>query len=89
MLVGVVAALAAWDLGHFARRLRGAGVITHPAELTHAHLRRLATVVATGLLLGGIALGIRVELTFGWAMLTAALAIIGLSSLIRAGGKEV
>jgi hypothetical protein len=88
MLLGVVAALAAWDLGHFAARLRGAGAIPPPSELTRDHLRRLAIVAGAGLLLGGIALGIRVELTFGWALLAAALAIIGLSRLIGAGAKE-
>ena len=88
MLIGLVAALAAWDLSHFAARLRDAGALTPPAELTRAHLRRLAVVAAAGLLLGGIALGIRVELTFGWAILAAALAIIGLSSLIRLSGRE-
>jgi len=88
MLIGVVAALAAWDLGHFGVRLRAAGAILPPAELTRAHLRQLAIVIAAGLLLGGIALGIQVELTFGWALLAAALAIIGLSRLISAGGRE-
>ena len=88
MLLGIVAALAAWDLSHFAARLRHAGAITPLAELTRAHLRRLAIVAGAGLLLGGIALGIRVELTFGWAILAAALAIIGLSRLLRAGGSE-
>jgi len=38
------------------------------------------------LLIGGIALGIRVELTFGWALLAAGLAVVGLSRLLRAGG---
>jgi hypothetical protein len=85
MLLGVVMALAAWDLGHFAVRLRAAGALPPPAELTRAHLRQLAIVAATGLLLGSIALGIRFELTFGWALLIAALAIIGLSRLISAG----
>ncbi len=88
MLIGVVAALTAWDLAHFAVRLRGAGALPPPAELTRAHLRQLAIVAAAGLLLGGIALGIRVELTFGWAILAASLAIIGLSRLIGAGGRE-
>jgi hypothetical protein len=88
MLIGVVAALAAWDLGHFGVRLRAAGAIPPPAELTRAHLRQLAIVAASGLLLGGIALGLRFELTFGWALLAAALAIIGLSRLIGAGGRE-
>ena len=88
MLLGVVAALAAWDLSHFAARLRSAGASAPPPELTRAHLRQLAIVVAAGVLLGGIALGSRVELSFGWALLAAALAIIGLSRLIGAGGKE-
>jgi hypothetical protein len=88
MLIGVVAALATWDLGHFAVRLRAAGAILPPADLTRAHLRQLAIVIAAGLLLGGIALGIQVELTFGWALLAATLAIIGLSRLISAGGRE-
>jgi hypothetical protein len=87
VLIGVIAALAAWDLSHFAAHLRSAGAIAPPTELMRAHLRRLAVVVAVGMLLGGIALGIRVELTFGWALLAAALAIIGLSRLIGAGGR--
>jgi hypothetical protein len=86
MLIGVVAALAVWDLGHFARRLRDAG--TQAAELARAHLRQLAIVAGAGLLLGGIALGTRVDLTFGWVLLTAVLALVGLSRLIRAGGSE-
>jgi hypothetical protein len=85
MLIGLVAALAAWDMGHFAVRLRGAGAITRPAELTRAHLHQLALVAGAGLLLGGIALGLRFKLTFGWAILAASLAIIGLSRLIGAG----
>lgn len=85
MLLGVVTALAAWDLGHFAARLRGAGAITPPAELTRDHLRRLAIVAGAGLMLGGLALSVRVELTFGWALLAAVLAITGLSRLIGAG----
>ena len=88
MLIGVVAALAAWDLAHFAAHLRGAGATPPPAELARAHLRRLASVAAAGLLLSGIALGIRVELTFGWALLAALLAIIGISRLLRSGGHE-
>jgi len=38
MLLGVIVALAAWDLAHFSTRLRDAGTVTHPHELTRAHL---------------------------------------------------
>jgi hypothetical protein len=88
MLIAVIAALAAWDLGHFAMHLRDAGAIAQPADLARAHLRQLAIVVVSGTLLGSIALGMRIELTFGWAILAAVLAIIGLSSFIRAGGSD-
>lgn len=88
MLIGVVAALAAWDLDHFTARLRSAGAITPPAELTRAHLRQLAIVAGMGLLLGGMALGVRINLTFGWVMLVGALAIFSLSRLIRSGRNE-
>jgi hypothetical protein len=85
MLLGVAAALAAWDIEHFAGRLRGAGHVTQRAELTRAHLGRLAIVVAIGLGLGAAALGLRLELTFGWAILVAGLAIYSLSRLLGAG----
>jgi hypothetical protein len=88
MLIGTVAALAAWDLRRFGIRLRDAVAIIDRAELTRAHLRYLAIVAAAGMLFGGIALGTRFELTFGWALLAAVLAVIGVSSVIRAGGKE-
>ena len=87
MLIGLVAALAAWDLRHFDIRLRNGGALPPPAELTRAHLRQLALVAAAGLLFGGIALGIQVELTFGWSLLAGALAVIGVSRLLRAGGS--
>ena len=88
MLAGVVAALAAWDLARFDERLRTAGAIPRRAELTRAHLRHLALAAAAGLLLGGIALGVRFELTFGWVVLIGALAIAGISGLIRSGRNE-
>ncbi|HJZ48381.1 MAG TPA: hypothetical protein VKE41_14490 [Roseiflexaceae bacterium] len=86
MLGGLVAALAAWDLAHFAERLRGAGLVLQRAELTRTHLRQLASILGAGLLLGSIALGVRIDLTFGWALLIGALAIVGVSGLIRYGG---
>lgn len=84
-LLSVVAALAAWDLSHFAGRLRRAGHVERRAELERAHLGQLATVAAIGALLGAAALGLRLELTFGWALLVGGLTIYSLSRLIGAG----
>jgi hypothetical protein len=88
LLLAVVAALAAWDLDHFAARLRCAGVIAQRAELGRAHLRQLAIVAGIGLLLGAIALSLRVDLTFGWAILIATLAIFSLSRMIGSGQSQ-
>jgi hypothetical protein len=83
MLAGVVAALAAWDLDHFAQRLRGAGRVVGEAELVQAHMLRLLPIVLIGLLLGAVGLGLQIELRFGWALLLGALAVLGLRWAMR------
>jgi hypothetical protein len=82
MLVGTVAALAAWDLDHFAERLRSVGNVVGQAELTRSHLGRLLVVGAAGLLIGAVALGVRLELSFGWSVFASMLAILSLRGLI-------
>ena len=86
-LAGVVAGLAGWDLGRFARRAHGAGLAAGEA-LERAHLRRLLLVLGAGLALGGLALSLRVSLSFGWALLLAGLAIGALARAIRLLGRE-
>jgi hypothetical protein len=84
LLVSVVAALAVWDLDHFERRLRQAE--TNEADLRRGHLQRLAVVtglgLGLGLGLGWLALGVRVELSLGWAIILSLLAIVGLSRVL-------
>jgi hypothetical protein len=86
LLVSLVAALAAWDLDHFERRLRRAD--TRQADLRRAHLQRLAVVAGLGLGLGWLALGLRVELNLGWAIVLSLLAIIGLSWVLGFKGTN-
>jgi hypothetical protein len=83
MLIAVVAALCAWDLAHLAARLRGVQRIDQPARLVGAHLRRLGLSAGLGLLLGGLALSVRVGLDFGSATLLALAALILLSQAVR------
>lgn len=84
LLLGVVATLAAWDLCHFAARLRRTPQIIGEAALITAHLRRLGVVIAAGLLLGILALTLRLGLSFGWALALLLLAALGLRALGRA-----
>jgi hypothetical protein len=85
MLVGLVLALVAWDLDHFTRQLRRAGRVVGEAQITQSHLRLLLAVAGIGLLLGGVAIGFRIELGFGWALAAFVLAILSMKVLIGSG----
>jgi hypothetical protein len=84
LLLGVVAALAAWDLFSFAARLRRTPQVIGEASLVRAHLRRLGMVLGAGLLLGALSLTVRFGLSFGWALGLALLVGLGLRYLGRA-----
>jgi hypothetical protein len=82
MLVGVVAALVAWDLDHFAWRMRVVGRVQDADVLARRHLRRSLAVAALGLFLGAAALSLRIRLGFAVAFLLALLALVGLSRVV-------
>lgn len=86
MLVGLVAALCAWDLEHWSRRLDGMNWRDERAaqrrSLERAHFRRLLAVAGLGLLLPAIALQVRVRLVFLPAVLLGLLVVWGLSRAI-------
>jgi hypothetical protein len=81
-LVGVVAALAAWDLSAFAGRLARAGHVVDEPALWRAHLRRLGPLLGAGLALGTVALLLRLNLSFGWALLLGIVAVVALSRAV-------
>jgi len=82
MLVGVVAALSAWDLDHFARRLRGVERVEMRLALEWHHLRRLISVDGLGLLLAGVALAVQYKFSFDAALVLGLVAVLGLSQMI-------
>jgi hypothetical protein len=82
MLVAVVAALSAWDLDHFSRRLRAARRVENASELEKRHLSRLALVDGAAFLFAGTALLATVNFNFGIAFLAGLLATYSLSRLI-------
>jgi hypothetical protein len=92
MLIGVVGALSAWDLDHFVRRLRESGQVENTHALERRHFQRLLIVDSVGLLLGMVALGIRIEFSFSIGLLLAVLAAFGLTRAIgflrRQGSSE-
>ena len=82
MLVGVVAALSAWDLDHFARRLRGVERVEMRLALERFHIRRLVSVDGLGLLLAGVALAVQYKFSFDVALVLGLVAVLGLSQMI-------
>lgn len=82
MLFATVSALVAWDLDVFAQRMRRAKRVAGEAELIQSHLRRVSIAGGLGLALGGLAVSVRVEFSFGWALLLGLLALLGLSRAI-------
>ncbi|MCP4536134.1 MAG: hypothetical protein GY832_03220 [Chloroflexi bacterium] len=84
MLLGMVAALSAWDLDHFVQRLSRVGqdCVEETHNLERRHLERLLIVNGLSLLFGMVALGIEVEFGFGTVLLLGLLAILGLSRVV-------
>lgn len=87
-LTGITAALAAWDLEAFERRLSTAERVENERALVRTHLRHLSAVCAGGLLLGVLASMIQVRLSFGAALLLASLAVLGLGYVLRSSGEN-
>ena len=83
MLLGAIAALAAWDLEHFKWRVSGVSRVEGESAFAYAHVRRLGLVLGLGLLLGLFALVWRVQLDLGWAIVLGLLAVISLGQAIR------
>ena len=87
MLAGATAALAAWDLARFDRRLIQVELIASEDQLRRDHRQRLLAVAGLGLGFGALALSPPFELSIGWAILLGLLVVIGLSRLIQAARR--
>lgn len=83
LALALVAALAGWDLDLFARRLRAVAMI-ESGVITHHLLASFAVAgLALGLLLAG--LYVRLQLSFGMALLLATVSFLSLVLILRLG----
>jgi hypothetical protein len=86
MLASAAAALAAWDLAYFLRRVKGLEGEKASQALERQHLLRLAGVIATGLGIAGAAMLLapllRLRFSFGLALIGGLLVFIALSQVI-------
>ncbi len=81
-LIGMLLALAAWDMGRFIRRQVLALNDDAAARMERTHLIRLGQALGGGLLLGGMALLVRIPLDFGLALVVGIIAVVALSRLV-------
>lgn len=89
MLVAMVAALGAWDLDHFAQRLRLVERVDLDTGLGSNHLRRLLFIEVLGLFTGLAGITSNFQLTFWTQLLLVVLAVFGLSRLVIFIKKEL
>ena len=82
LLLGLVAALAAWDLECFILRMRDVQDENLVTIMIKQHVGRLAVVAGLGLLLPGAAFFIHYDLKFGAALVIGFLAVLGVSRFI-------
>ena len=83
MLVGLVAALTAWDLEAFGRWLQHCPAVDEARALQQTHLQRLLVADLLGLGLGLLALQLRMRLRLGFLVLLGVVLAIGLSRVVR------
>lgn len=82
LVVGLVSALAAWELAHFANRMQPYLRNKTLDLIASRHLLRLLAVSVASIVLVTISLGFQLSLPFGWAVVLAILALLGLSQMV-------
>jgi hypothetical protein len=83
MLLGMIAALAAWDMDYFQQRLEDVKRVSQREDLERKYLQRLLIIEASGAILAFTAVSLTVTFGFGSALLLGLFAVIGLSRTIR------
>jgi hypothetical protein len=83
LFLGLVAALATWDLSRFTAYLHQAGDIEAETALKRGHLRRLQFTLILSLLLGGLALTFQTRFNFGPGVFFSLLMVISLSLAVQ------
>ncbi|MBV6396174.1 MAG: hypothetical protein HFACDABA_01767 [Anaerolineales bacterium] len=82
MLAASSAALIAWDLADFMRRVSSASSEDDVPALTRRHLARLMLITSAGLILSLVGTFTRLEFSFEWAAFLALLAALGVTQLV-------
>jgi hypothetical protein len=82
MVLGLVAALCAWDLHYLVRTLQALEPAKVHRRLEWSHIQRLSVVAGLSLVLAAVALTIEVRFTFLVALFLGLLAVWGLGRVV-------
>ncbi len=81
MFAGAIAGLLAWDLTDFRYRLRFAANDAERRSAEAHHLTRSAVLALVGFGLASLAMAVKLEFNFEWAVVLAVVAVLGLLQL--------
>jgi hypothetical protein len=82
MFAGALGALIAWDLTYFRYRQRFVATDEERHAMEGRHLVRLSVLCLLGFLLASLAMAVKLQFNFQWALLLALVAILGLTQLV-------
>jgi hypothetical protein len=82
MFAGAIAGLLAWDLTDFRYRLRFAANDVERRAVETRHLMRSTLLALLGFGLAGLAMAVKLQFNFEWAVFLALVAVLGLLQLV-------
>ncbi len=82
MFAGAIGALIAWDLTYFRYRQHFVASDDERHAMEGRHLVRLSALALLGFLLASLAMAVKLQFNFEWALLLALVAILGVMQLV-------
>ncbi len=83
MFAGAIGGLVGWDLTWFRYRQLYIGSDQERRAMEGRHLVRLSVLALLGFLLASLAMAIKLQFNFQWALLLALVAVLGVMQLVR------
>lgn len=83
MFAGAIGGLLAWDLTYFQVRLLYAASDEERRTMEARHFVRVSAIAILGFLLASLAMVVKLQFNFQWALLLAVVAILGVTQVVR------
>ncbi len=83
MFAGAIGGLLAWDLTFFRYRLRFSASDEERRFVEARHLMRVSALALLGFFLASLAMAVKLQFNFEWALLLAIVATLGITQLVR------